>query len=135
MNQRIVLTSIVVNDYDKAIDFYTKVLSFELVEDTKISEKKRWVVVGPKGGNGGRLLLAKAKNELEKSRIGNQTGGRVFMFLHTDDFERDYQNLLKYDVEIIREPENQPHGRVLVFRDCFGNLWDLIQPTPSNSMY
>ena len=129
MKQRLAQIALVVNDYDEAIGFYTKKLLFNLVEDTQLSETKRWVVVRPKGSNECCLLLAKAANEEQKSRIGNQTGGRVFLFLYTDNFERDYKNLLDQNIEIVREPAKEEYGTVLVFKDLYGNLWDLIEPT------
>ena len=128
MKQKLAHISIVIDNYDKAIKYYTEVLKFTLIEDTKLSETKRWVLVTPTGGAGCNLLLAQAKNELEKSRIGNQTGGRVFLFLHTDDFDRDYKNLLKHNVKLIRQPVVEEWGKVLVFEDIYGNLWDLIEP-------
>lgn len=128
MKQQLTQIALVVQDYDEAIRFYTEILQFELVEDTRLSDIKRWVVVRPMG-SATKLLLAKAANGEQASRIGNQTGGRVFLFLHTDDFERDYQNLLRHEVKIIRGPVNEPYGRVLVFSDLYGNLWDLIQPS------
>ena len=115
----------VVADYDDAISFYTSKLGFELVEDTKLSDTKRWVIVKPKGSESG-LLLAKAANEEQRSRIGNQTGGRVFLFLQTEDFEKDYQNLLDHNIRIVREPVVETWGKVAVFEDLYGNLWDLI---------
>lgn len=121
--------AIVVEDYDDAIEFYTKKLHFTLVEDTQLSETKRWVVVAPPGSAGARLLLAKAANEEQKGRIGNQTGGRVFLFLHTDDFDRDYENLIQHDIRIIRKPVEEEWGKVCVFADLYGNLWDLIMPS------
>jgi len=131
MNCNIFQISIVVDDYDKAIDFYTQNLHFELLEDTVLSPEKRWVRVKPKGTANFALLLAKAKNEEERSRIGNQTGGRVFLFMHTDDLQRDHKNLLAQNIKIVRAPSIEDFGNVLVFADCFGNLWDLIQPTNS----
>ena len=128
MKQQLAQIALVVKDYDEAIQFYTEILQFELVEDTRISDTKRWVVVRPQGSET-KLLLAKAANEKQASRIGNQTGGRVFLFLYTDDFERDYQNLLQHEINIIRGPVDEPYGRVLVFEDLYGNLWDLIQPS------
>lgn len=128
MKQEIAQIAIVVDDYDKAIDYYTTVLQFDLVEDTVLSESKRWVLVAPKGSSGCRLLLAKAVNAEQLSRIGNQTGGRVFLFMHTDDLKRDYQKLLDHRVQIIREPAKETWGMVVVFSDLYGNLWDLIQP-------
>jgi catechol 2,3-dioxygenase-like lactoylglutathione lyase family enzyme len=128
MKQDIALIAIVVNDYDEAIEFYTQKLNFTLLEDTWLSEAKRWVRVSPPGSEGCGLLLAKAANDEQKSRIGNQTGGRVFLFLHTDNFQRDYQNLLYNHIKIIREPSIEPFGTVAVFEDLYGNLWDLIEP-------
>ena len=128
MNQKLVQIAIVVRDYDEAIAFYTQKLHFNLIEDTQLSETKRWVVVSPQGEGSCRLLLAKAANDEQSSRIGNQTGGRVFLFLHTDNFERDYQNLLAQNIKIIRQPSAEEYGTVAVFEDLYGNLWDLIQP-------
>ena len=110
MNQNLTHIAIVVDDYDKAIEFYTQKLHFTLTEDTILSETKRWVLVTPKGVNECSLLLAKGITEEQKSRIGNQTGGRVFLFLHTDNFERDYQNLLDNEIKIIREPTTETYG-------------------------
>ena len=128
MKQKIAHIALVVKNYDEAIDFYTKKLHFNLIEDTCLSETKRWVLIAPKGSTECCLLLAKATNEEQISKIGNQTGGRVFLFLYTDDFERDYQNLLYHDIKIVREPVDEIWGRVLVFSDLYGNLWDLIEP-------
>jgi catechol 2,3-dioxygenase-like lactoylglutathione lyase family enzyme len=128
MHQQITQLALVVADYDEAIDFYTNKLHFDLLEDTILSETKRWVRVRPKGSDGCGLLLAKAANEEQRSTIGNQTGGRVFLFLHTDNLERDYQNLLQHNIIIIRPPSVEPFGKVLVFADLYGNLWDLIEP-------
>jgi catechol 2,3-dioxygenase-like lactoylglutathione lyase family enzyme len=127
MKQHIALIALVVQDYEEAIDFYTQKLHFELVEDTIMSETKRWVVVSPKGSEC-KLLLAKAANEKQKNSIGNQTGGRVFLFLHTDNLERDYQNLIQHQIKIVRESSVEEYGKVLVFEDLYGNLWDLIEP-------
>jgi len=126
MNQCIGQIALVVRGYDEAIKFYTEKLNFTLFEDTVLSETKRWVVVGPKGENGCRLLLAKAANEEQMNRVGNQTGGRVFLFLYTDDFSRDYQNLLDKEITIVRTPSVESYGTVAVFSDLYGNLWDLI---------
>ena len=128
MNQQIVQLTLVVNDYDEAIAFYTQKLGFELVEDTKLTESKRWVKVKPKGEGSCHLLLAKAANEAQQKTIGNQTGGRVFLFLHTDDIKRDYTRLVANNIKIVRELEEQPYGMVAVFEDLYGNLWDLIEP-------
>lgn len=128
MKQHLAHIAIVVDDYDEAIEFYTKKLHFDLLEDTVLSDSKRWVLVRPKGANECSLLLAKGVNDEQKSRIGNQTGGRVFLFLYTDDFERDYQNLVEHQIKIVREPSNEIYGTVAVFADLYGNLWDLIEP-------
>lgn len=128
MKQQIVQIALVVRDYDEAIKFYTEVMKFDLIEDTQQSESKRWVVVAPKGGNGCRVLLAKAKNEEQLSRVGNQTGSRVFVFLHTDDFWRDYNHLSKHNIQFKGEPREEEYGTVVVFADLYGNLWDLIEP-------
>jgi len=132
MKQRLAHIAIVVKDYDEAIKFYTDKLHFELIEDSQLSETKRWVLIKPKGKDGCCLLLAKAANEEQKSRVGNQTGGRVFLFLHTDDFKRDFQNLLDNQIEIVRQPSKEEYGTVAVFKDLYGNLWDLIEPTGEN---
>lgn len=129
MKQRLAQVAIVVNDYDEAIRFYTQKLHFDLVEDTPLSETKRWVLIRPKGSLECCLLLAKAANEDQQSRVGDQTGGRVFLFLHTDNFARDYQNLLDQSIEIVRSPQQEEYGTVAVFKDLYGNLWDLIEPS------
>ncbi len=126
MKQELAQIAIVVDDYDKAIEFYTQQLNFELIEDSHLSETKRWVVVAPKGSTGCKLLLAKAANEEQVSRIGNQTGGRVFLFLHTDDFWRDYNQYKANGIEFIRDPVEESWGTVAVFKDLYGNGWDLI---------
>ena len=128
MNQKLVHIALVVNDYDEAIKFYTQKLHFTLIEDTKLSETKRWVIVAPKGNGNCSLLLAQASNEEQKSRVGNQTGGRVFLFLHTDNIERDYQNLVDNNIKIVRPQQKEVYGTVAVFEDLYGNLWDLIEP-------
>lgn len=129
MNQKLAYITLLVDDYDKAIDFYINKLHFELIEDTTISETKRWVLVKPKGSGDCSILLAKAANEQQKSIIGNQTGGRVFLFLHTDNFKRDYQNLLNNGIKIVRDPIEEKYGTVVVFQDLYGNNWDLIEPS------
>jgi catechol 2,3-dioxygenase-like lactoylglutathione lyase family enzyme len=128
MNQRLAHISLVVNDYDEAIRFYTEKLDFTLLEDTVLSETKRWVVVAPKGAGSCSLLLAKAADDEQRSRVGNQTGGRVFLFLHTDDFWRDYHKLVECKVLFVRQPTAEKYGTVAVFEDLYGNLWDLIEP-------
>jgi catechol 2,3-dioxygenase-like lactoylglutathione lyase family enzyme len=131
MKQSIGQISVVVRDYDEAIAFYVKTLGFTLIEDTYIaSQDKRWVIVAPPGSMESRLLLARASNDEQASRIGNQTGGRVFLFLFTDDFWRDFRNYQGKGVVFIREPKEEPYGTVAVFRDLYGNQWDLIQPRP-----
>jgi catechol 2,3-dioxygenase-like lactoylglutathione lyase family enzyme len=128
MNQRLSLISLVVSDYDEAIRFYCDVLGFDLIEDTVMSETKRWVVVRPKGQGHCGLLLAKAVSTHQDSRVGDQTGGRVFLFLHTDDIERDQNHLIDHQVRIERPLSIESYGKVLVFADLYGNLWDLIEP-------
>lgn len=123
------LVSLVVADYDEAIDYYTNKMGFELVEDTRLSSEKRWVIVRPAGSQESGLLLAKAANEQQQSRIGNQTGGRVFLFLNTDTFERDYQRMQSEGITFVTLPRDEPYGRVVVLEDLYGNRWDLIQPT------
>jgi catechol 2,3-dioxygenase-like lactoylglutathione lyase family enzyme len=132
MTQSLALVSLVVRDYDEALDFYVGVLGFDLVEDRAVPEQdKRWVVVAPPGGGGARLLLARATTPEPEARIGDQTGGRVFLFLETDDFDRDYHGYRERGVEFVREPKTEPYGTVAVFRDPYGNLWDLIEPSGS----
>jgi catechol 2,3-dioxygenase-like lactoylglutathione lyase family enzyme len=126
--QELAHISLLVKDYDEAIEFYTKKLNFKLIEDTPLSDTKRWVLVAPPGSAGCCLLLAKAANKEQESRIGNQTGGRVFLFLHTDNFDNDFENLKEKNINIIRGPNEEPYGTVAVFEDLYGNLWDLIQP-------
>lgn len=128
MKQTIGQVALVVRDYDEAIGFYVGTLGFTLVEDSYIPEQdKRWVVVAPPGSGGPRLLLARAVGEEQASRIGNQTGGRVFLFLYTDDFWRDYHAYKARGVEFAREPKEHDYGTAAVFRDLYGNLWDLVQ--------
>ena len=126
--QQIIQVTVVVEDYDEAIRFYTEKLNFSLIEDTVLTSAKRWVVVAPQGSSGCGVLLAKAANDEQKSRIGNQTGGRVFLFLQTNNFYDDYQNLKNKGVAIVREPVVEEYGTVAVFADLYGNLWDLIEP-------
>jgi catechol 2,3-dioxygenase-like lactoylglutathione lyase family enzyme len=134
MKQSLARVALLVKDYDEAIDFYVSKLGFTLVEDIILNEVKRWVVVSPKNSTGCCLLLAKAASEEQVSRIGNQTGGRVFLFLYTDDFDRDYQDLIEKGIAILRKPAIESYGKVAVFKDLYGNLWDLIQPLlPSKS--
>ena len=128
MKQNLVNVALLVDDYDEAISFYTTKLGFELVEDSRLSELKRWVRIKPPNSNGCCLLLAKAANEEQKSRIGNQTGGRVFLFLHTDNLQRDIENLNQNNVRIVRQPSEEEYGSVAVFADLYGNLIDLIEP-------
>ena len=133
MNQSLGLIALLVRDYDEALDFYTRTLGFELVEDTPVPEQgKRWVVIRPCGTSGASLLLARAASEEQLQRVGSQTGGRVFLFLYTDDLARDHARYQAKGVRFVREPERQPHGEVAVFADLYGNLWDLIQPNANN---
>ena len=127
MRQELAQIALVVKDYDEAIAFYTQQLGFTLVEDTPLSPSKRWVIIAPPGSSGCRLLLAKAANEEQASRVGNQTGGRVFLFLHTDNIERDHRNMLNKGIVFVREPVVESYGTVAVFQDLYGNLWDLIE--------
>ena len=128
--QTLAMVSLVVADYDDALAFYVGKLGFKLVEDSFVPEQnKRWVVIEPPGAAGGaKLLLARAANPEQVSRIGNQAGGRVFLFLYTDDFWRDFNAYKSRGVEFFREPSEAPHGTVAVFKDLYGNLWDLVQP-------
>ena len=135
MDNHINQITLVVKDYDEAIAFYTQKLHFDLIEDTVLSDTKRWVVVAPNNSQC-RLLLAKAANEEQLKSIGNQTGGRVFLFLNTDNLERERQNLIDKKVNIVRESKQENYGKVLVFEDLYGNLWDLIEPVAkTNSNY
>jgi catechol 2,3-dioxygenase-like lactoylglutathione lyase family enzyme len=128
MKQSLGLTAVVVRDYDEAIDFYTNTLDFVLIDDSFVPEQnKRWVVVAPPGATESRVLLARAVGEEQSSRVGNQTGGRVFLFLYTDDFWRDYRAYVEKGVEFVREPKVEDYGTVAVFRDLYGNLWDLVE--------
>ncbi len=133
MKRHLGLTAIVVTDYDEAIDFYVGTLGFELVEDTYVPEQqKRWVVVAPPGSTASRLLLARAVGDEQSSRVGNQTGGRVFLFLYTDDFWRDYEAYRAKGVKFVREPKKESYGTVAVFVDLYGNMWDLFQAKKDN---
>ena len=127
MNQSLALISLLVLDYDPAITFFTEALGFELAEDTPLGGDKRWVVVRP-GGAGSGLLLARADGEAQRARVGDQTGGRVFLFLHTDDFARDHARMTAAGVRFVEAPREEPYGVVAVFEDLCGNRWDLIQP-------
>ena len=128
MRQSIVHIALVVRDYDEAIEFYTKKLNFELIEDSYQAEQdKRWVVISPPGSNGATILLARASKPEQLSFVGNQAGGRVFLFLNTDDFWRDYQEMVSNGITFVREPKKADYGMVAVFEDLYGNLWDLLQ--------
>jgi lactoylglutathione lyase len=133
MTQSIGYISLVVRDYDEAIAFFTQKVGFELVEDSASTDRngevKRWVLVAPAGGHGPKLLLAKASNVDESSRVGSQTGGRVFLFLHTDDFWRDYRTMMAKGVRFLETPRTEEYGTVAVFEDLYGNKWDLLQLT------
>ena len=130
MKQSLAVVSVVVRDYDEALAFYIGKLGFKLIEDSPIPEQsKRWVVISPPGATESRLLLAKASTADQQQHIGNQTGGRVFLFLHTDNFQRDYERYRSAGIEFVREPRKEPYGTVAVFKDLYGNLWDLVQLT------
>jgi len=132
MHQYIGLVSVVVRDYEEALQFYVGTLGFTLVEDTPIPEQdKRWIVIAPQGSTESKILIAWAVGSEQVSRIGNQTGGRVFLFLYTDNFERDYQSYKSRGIIFVREPKIEAYGTVAVFQDPSGNLWDLIQPNQS----
>jgi catechol 2,3-dioxygenase-like lactoylglutathione lyase family enzyme len=128
MNQQLVTLALVVRDYDEAIAYYTNILGFTLLEDEDRGHGKRWVRVKPPGVGGASLLLAKAATPEQHTAIGNQTGGRVFLFLHTDNFQRDYDRYLQAGVAFVEEPRHETYGTVAVFRDLYGNKWDLIEP-------
>ncbi|HEV8504200.1 MAG TPA: VOC family protein, partial [Chitinophagaceae bacterium] len=128
MKQHIAHIALVVKDYDEAIQFYTKKLHFTLVEDSVLTETKRWVLIAPKGSTDCCLLLAKAADQKQESAIGDQAGGRVFLFLYTDNFWRDYESMVKDGVEFVRKPKVETYGTVAVFKDLYGNLWDLLEP-------
>lgn len=133
MKQSIVHVALVVRDYDEAIEFFTRKLDFTVVEDTyQAAQDKRWVVVAPPGSAGSTLLLARAANAEQAAFIGNQSGGRVFLFLGTDDFRRDYEAMTKRGVVFVREPKSQDYGTVAVFEDLYGNLWDLVEFAPGH---
>ena len=130
MKQSLIHIALVVQDYDEAIDFYCNKLHFELIDDTYQPEQdKRWVLVSPPGSNGTSLLLARASTQDQEVFIGNQSGGRVFLFLRTDDFWRDYNNMISAGIKFVREPKTEAYGTVAVFQDLYGNLWDLIEHT------
>ncbi|MDP2235755.1 MAG: VOC family protein [Bacteroidales bacterium] len=128
INQKIAHVTLLVDDYDEAIEFYRGKLNFRLIEDNKLSDIKRWVLIAPPGTSEFCLLLAKAANEIQKTQVGNQSGGRVFLFLYTEDFESDYENLIQQKIKIVRQPQHESYGKVAVFADLYGNLWDLIEP-------
>lgn len=132
MYQRIAHIALVVKDYDEAIEYYTQKLGFTLLEDTQIDEKKRWVMVAPPGATECCLLLAKASNERQAESVGNQTGGRVGFFLFTDDFWRDYNNMLGKNIRFVRNPAEYEYGTVAVFEDLYGNMWDLVEPNKNH---
>ena len=127
MPQSIASVALVVKDYDEAIQFYTRKLKFDLIEDTPLPDKKRWVLISPRGSTGTSLLFAQADSPEQESRIGNQTGGRVFLFLHTDDFWRNYHELKSQGVQFHEEPREEAYGTVVVFSDLYGNKWDLLE--------
>ena len=127
MKQCIGLVTLVVADYDEAIEFYTRKLGFELQEDTPLADGKRWVRVAPPGSTGTSLLLARAASEAQQTRCGNQTGGRVFLFLYTDNFWRDYRAMVQRGIKFLEEPREETYGTVAVFEDLYGNRWDLLE--------
>jgi catechol 2,3-dioxygenase-like lactoylglutathione lyase family enzyme len=136
MKQSIVHIALVVKDYDEAIAFFTQKLKFELIEDTYQPEQdKRWVVVSPPGSQGVTLLLARASQPEQEAVVGNQSGGRVFLFLNTDDFWRDYNEMISNGIKFVREPKKQEYGMVAVFEDLYGNLWDLLELNPDHPIY
>ena len=132
MHQRIAHISLLVKDYDEALDFYVNLLGFNLIEDTQLTKEKRWVTIAPPGAKECCLLLAKAANPNQLASVGNQTGGRVFLFLYTDDFWRDYNKMVDLNISFVRLPVEEPYGTVAVFEDLYGNLWDLLQPNEHN---
>ncbi len=128
MKQKIGYISLIVPNYDEARDYYTETLNFDLLEDTDMGDGKRWLLIAPKGSTGTAIVLAEAKTNKEKRIVGNQGAGRVWLFLHTDDFYRDYDNYRNGGVQFLEEPRTEPYGTVAVFIDTFGNKWDLLQP-------
>ncbi len=128
MSQFLKGLALVVRDYDEAIAYYCGVLGFTLEEDSAMGNGKRWVVVAPRGARECRLILARAKNEAERTAVGNQAGGRVFLFLHTDNFEADYRRMLQNGVQFVEQPREEEYGRVVVFTDLYGNCWDMVEP-------
>ncbi len=132
MTQSLGHVALVVRDYDEALAFFTRTLNFEVIEDTRLSEDKRWVLVAPPGSRGTSLLLARAAAPEQVSRIGNQTGGRVFLFLYTDDFWRDYREMTARKVKFLRPPREEVYGTVAVFEDLYGNQWDLLERKDSS---
>ena len=135
MPQSIASVALVVKDYDEAIQFYTQKLKFDLIEDTPLPDKKRWVLISPRGSNGTNLLLAKADSPEQEDHIGNQTGGRVFLFLNTDDFWRDYNEMVAKGIKFVRYPKEVSYGLVAVFEDLYGNLWDLLQINANHPLF
>ena len=136
MIQSVIHIALVVRDYDEAIDFYTKKLHFNLIEDTyQLEQDKRWVVVSPPGSNGTTILLARASKPEQEPFVGNQAGGRVFLFLGTDNFWRDYSEMKEIGIEFVRSPKEADYGIVAVFKDLYGNLWDLVQFKENHPMY
>jgi catechol 2,3-dioxygenase-like lactoylglutathione lyase family enzyme len=132
MDRKIAHITLVVKNYDEAIDFYVNKLNFNLIKDTILDQNKRWVLVSPNLEQSCNLLLAEAANDIQNNAIGNQSGGRVFLFLYTDNFKRAFQGLLDNKIKIVREPKSEPYGDVAVFEDLYGNLWDLIEPKNKN---
>lgn len=135
MKQNIAHVALVVDDYDEAIAFYTQKLNFTLIEDTPLSPEKRWVIIAPPGANECSLILAKAADDRQKASVGQQTGGRVFLFLFTDDFWRDYNHMVAQGIKFVRTAEETEYGKVAVFEDLYGNKWDFIEPTDKNKWF
>jgi catechol 2,3-dioxygenase-like lactoylglutathione lyase family enzyme len=133
MRQEIATVALLVRDYDEAIAFYTRKLRFAVAEDTPLGPGKRWVVLSPPGSRGARLLLAEAKNARERAAVGRQAGGRVFLFLRTDDFWRDHRSMVRRGVRFLEEPRVEKYGTVVVFEDLYGNKWDLVMPSPARA--
>jgi catechol 2,3-dioxygenase-like lactoylglutathione lyase family enzyme len=128
MAQTIAYITFLVRDYDEALAFFTDALGFRILEDTPLSDSKRWLLVAPPNSSGSALLLAQAATAEQAQRIGNQAGGRVFLFLHTDDFYRDYRGMQSHNIQFLESPRHEPYGIVAVFEDLYGNKWDLLQP-------
>ena len=134
MPQTLAHVTLLVRNYDEALAFFTQALGFRVIEDTPLGDNKRWLLVAPPDSGGTRLLLAEAATSEQARSIGNQAGGRVFLFLHTDDFWRDYRQMLAHNVKFLESPRHEPYGTVAVFQDLYGNKWDLLQPNDTASL-